>query len=96
MPMFIVVASVATAVTQQAIRDGLEYICVDTYCINKTSSAELSEAINSMMSWYEHAVVCYTHSADIPSDLDEAQLREFTDAGMAAVRSTAPWIHEWL
>jgi hypothetical protein len=62
--MFIVVASVATAVTQQAIRDGLEYICVDTYCINKTSSAELSEAINSMFAWYRQSSVCYVFLED--------------------------------
>jgi hypothetical protein len=28
-------------------------------CIDKTSSAELSEAINSMYRWYQEAVVCY-------------------------------------
>lgn len=31
-----------------AIRDGIKYIWIDTCCINKESSAELSEAINSM------------------------------------------------
>ncbi|KAH8198001.1 hypothetical protein TruAng_007826 [Truncatella angustata] len=33
---------------KQAKRDGLKYFWVDTCCIDKTSSAELSEAINSM------------------------------------------------
>jgi hypothetical protein len=28
--------------------DGYEYVWIDTCCIDKTSSAELSEAINSM------------------------------------------------
>ena len=37
---------------QQAIRDCIEWIWVDTICINKESSAELSEAINSMFKWY--------------------------------------------
>lgn len=32
----------------RALVDHLEYIWVDTCCINKESSAELSEAINSM------------------------------------------------
>jgi Heterokaryon incompatibility protein (HET) len=32
----------------QARRDGLQYFWVDTCCIDKSSSAELSEAINSM------------------------------------------------
>ncbi|KAK3707245.1 hypothetical protein LTR37_012246, partial [Vermiconidia calcicola] len=33
---------------EQAVVDGLDYVWVDTCCIDKTSSAELSEAINSM------------------------------------------------
>ena len=32
----------------QARKDGLKYIWIDTCCIDKNSSAELSEAINSM------------------------------------------------
>lgn len=49
----------------QARSDGLHYFWVDTCCINKTSSAELSEAINSMFSWYENAARCYVFLADI-------------------------------
>lgn len=33
---------------EQAKRDGLKHIWIDTCCIDKSSSAELSEAINSM------------------------------------------------
>jgi hypothetical protein len=50
----------------QAIRDKLEYVWVDTNCIDKTSSAELSEAINSMFTWYRNAAVCYVYLADTP------------------------------
>lgn len=52
----------------QALVDNLEYVWVDTNCINKDSSAELSEAINSMFSWYQNAVVCYVYLADAPDD----------------------------
>ncbi|GKT45435.1 vegetative incompatibility protein HET-E-1 [Colletotrichum spaethianum] len=45
--------------------DGLEYLWVDTNCIDKTSSAELSEAIKSMFAWYERAAVCITYLADV-------------------------------
>jgi hypothetical protein len=38
---------------QQARRDSLEYVWIDTCCIDKSSSAELSEAINSMWNWYQ-------------------------------------------
>ena len=33
--------------------------------IDKTSSAELSEAINSMYKWYEQADICYAYISDI-------------------------------
>jgi len=42
----------------------LEYIWVDTCCIDKSSSAELQEAINSMFRWYERAVTCYVYLED--------------------------------
>ncbi|KAI1337968.1 heterokaryon incompatibility protein-domain-containing protein [Xylariaceae sp. FL0016] len=44
---------------------GLDYVWVDTCCIDKKSSAELSEAINSMFSWYKNSQVCYAHLADV-------------------------------
>jgi hypothetical protein len=50
---------------QQAERDGLKYFWVDTCCIDKTSSAELTEAINSMFCWYENAHKCYVYLADV-------------------------------
>lgn len=45
---------------------GYRWIWIDTCCIDKTSSAELSEAINSMYRWYENATVCYAHIEDCP------------------------------
>ncbi|KAI3323417.1 heterokaryon incompatibility protein-domain-containing protein [Xylariaceae sp. AK1471] len=46
---------------------GLEYAWVDTCCIDKSSSAELSEAINSMFKWYEDAAVCFAYLSDLPT-----------------------------
>ncbi|KAL6415882.1 hypothetical protein AUP68_00088 [Ilyonectria robusta] len=43
---------------------GYTYIWIDTCCIDKSSSAELSEAINSMFAWYRDATVCYVYLAD--------------------------------
>ena len=53
---------------QQAFRDGYEYIWIDTCCINKESSAELSEAINSMFSYYSTAEICYAYLQDVFCD----------------------------
>ncbi|KAL1948065.1 hypothetical protein VTO73DRAFT_12140 [Trametes versicolor] len=38
----------------------------DACCIDKTSSAELSEAINSMYEWYRLSDMCYVYLADVP------------------------------
>ncbi|KAK4464055.1 heterokaryon incompatibility protein-domain-containing protein [Cladorrhinum samala] len=50
----------------------LGYVWIDTICINKNSSAELSEAINSMFEWYRASAVCYAYLSDVSSlpDLD--------------------------
>jgi hypothetical protein len=58
------------ACCQQALADGYEWVWVDTCCIDKSSSAELSEAINSMFRWYKEAAICYGYLADVPSDDD--------------------------
>ncbi|KIW99047.1 uncharacterized protein Z519_00710 [Cladophialophora bantiana CBS 173.52] len=50
---------------QQALDDGLDYIWVDTCNIDKSSSAELSETINSMFMLYKKAEVCYVYLADV-------------------------------
>lgn len=55
---------------QQAVKDGYGYIWIDTCCIDKSSSAELSEAINSMFRWYEMSEVSYTYLEDVPDGLD--------------------------
>lgn len=54
---------------REAMRHRLGYIWVDTCCIDKTSSAELSEAINSMYRWYEQAAVCFAYLEDVSPDL---------------------------
>ena len=51
-----------------AAREGWRYVWIDTCCIDKTSSAELSEAINSMFRWYQDAQVCYAYLADVSID----------------------------
>ncbi|KAI9148426.1 het domain [Paramyrothecium foliicola] len=45
---------------------GLDYVWIDTCCIDKTSSVELSEAINSMYRWYRDANICYSYLSDVP------------------------------
>jgi hypothetical protein len=49
---------------------GVSYAWVDTCCIDKSSSAELTEAINSMYAWYQKARVCYVYLSDMPAGAD--------------------------
>ena len=51
----------------KARNEGFDYAWIDTCCIDKTSSAELSEAINSMFQWYRDSAACYVYLGDVPS-----------------------------
>lgn len=43
---------------------GFSHIWIDSCCIDQKSSAELSESINSMYSWYENAGLCIAYLMD--------------------------------
>ncbi|KAI1078697.1 HET-domain-containing protein [Whalleya microplaca] len=63
-------------------KDGIAWIWIDTNCIDKASSAELTEAINSMYIWYQRSTVCYAYLHDVPDhDLgqDDA-LKQFRES----------------
>ena len=54
--------------TCQLARDrNIEYAWVDTCCIDKSSSAELTEAINSMFRWYRGSHICFVFLSDLLS-----------------------------
>ncbi|KAI1126974.1 heterokaryon incompatibility protein-domain-containing protein [Nemania abortiva] len=57
-----------------ASQHGLPYAWVDTCCIDKTSSAELSEAINSMFRYYQNAAFCIALISDLPNAPDGSGL----------------------
>jgi hypothetical protein len=59
---------------------GFGYVWIDTCCIDKTSSAELSEAINSMYRWYKEARVCFVYLEDVEAS------REITNPGLEHCR----------
>lgn len=64
---------------RQTLADNLKYIWVDTYCIDKSSSSELSEAINSMYTWYSEAECCYAYLNDVQiSQYDRASGKRLT------------------
>jgi hypothetical protein len=50
--------------------DSESSVRVNTVCIDKSSSAELSESINSMFQWYQIAKVCYAYLPDVSVAID--------------------------
>ncbi|KAI1734372.1 HET-domain-containing protein [Xylaria scruposa] len=57
----------------------LDYVWIDTICIDKTSSTELSEAINSMFNWYAAAEWCFVYFEDVESDGPPVVSRRVSD-----------------
>ncbi|KAK4225685.1 putative vegetative incompatibility HET containing-domain protein [Podospora fimiseda] len=52
-------------ICQIALDHGYNYVWVDTCCIDKSSSAELTESINSMFYWYSKADRCIAYLYDL-------------------------------
>ena len=48
-----------------AFEDGYSWIWIDGCCIDKSSSAELQEAINSMWNYYANSNICYVYMSDV-------------------------------
>jgi hypothetical protein len=75
---------------REALCSGLDYVWIDTCCIDKRSSAELSEAINSTFNWYERSAACYAYLADV-HDIMDLYVPEST----LAFRASKWWTRGW-
>lgn len=86
-----------TMACTQARLDELGHLWVDTCCIDKSSSAELQEAINSMYRWYADAAVCYVFMWDLsyecPYLTDHSGLAHYTDPSGS---EPTPWHQAFL
>ncbi|KAF8847351.1 HET-domain-containing protein, partial [Acephala macrosclerotiorum] len=58
----------------QSLKYDCRYLWVDTCCIDKSSSAELQEGINSMFRWYESAEICLAYLSDVSPNHDPGAL----------------------
>lgn len=65
---------------RRAEADSLQYFWVDTCCIDKSTSDELSAAINSMFRWYQRASKCYVYLSDVvvPEEVADAEALRIT------------------
>ena len=78
---------------QLAAKRGFPWAWIDTCCIDKRSSAELSQAINSMYRWYELSTECYVYLADVEFSVSELSLKHqseeafwYTPGGWSTLR----------
>ena len=67
---------------EKARLDGYAYCWIDTCCIDKRSSAELSEAINSMYKWYQNAEICFAYLNDVDRGDDMEPLCHLGGSGV--------------
>lgn len=68
---------------------GMAYAWIDTCCIDKSSSAELTESINSMYQWYAKAHECYAYISDV--DIQDLDTPESQDQFAASAWFTRGW-----
>ncbi|KAK7940928.1 uncharacterized protein PG986_013315 [Apiospora aurea] len=74
----------------QALRDGWDYLWADTLCIDKSSSSELSESINSMFKWYRDSAVCYAYLSDVLPDGGDFEKSRWFSRGWTLQELIAP------
>jgi hypothetical protein len=81
-----------TAFCDQARSHHFQYVWMDTCCIDKKSSAELGEAINSMYMWYKQAAVCivYLHDVDGRDDIQGISQSSWFTRGWTLQELIAP------
>ncbi|KAG6362695.1 hypothetical protein INS49_007788 [Diaporthe citri] len=73
-----------------AASEGHDWIWIDTCYIDKTSSAELSEAINSMYRWYQGSEICYVYLSD--ARLGDKELQKSGDESLGRLIQDSRWI----
>jgi hypothetical protein len=78
---------------EQAARDSLQYFWVDTCCIDKWKTPELSHSINSMFQWYKNAAKCYAFLLDVSAPTIDAQLHQ--DTWEASFRESRWFTRGW-
>lgn len=80
---------------EQAKRDGLRYFWVDSCCIKKSDSTELTESLNSMFRWYYRAERCYVYLSDVTSRKRKREDKNAQDAWEQAFRASEWFTRGW-
>jgi len=80
---------------EQATQDGLQYFWVDTCCIDKSDSTELTTAINSMFRWYRNAKKCYVYLTDVSTPGYDADVQANQSEWEADFRDSKWFTRGW-
>jgi hypothetical protein len=80
---------------KQAASDGIQHFWVDTCCIDKSSSAELTEALNSMFRWYRNADKCYVYLSDVLTSVQATNIQSPLETWEAAFRKSRWFSRGW-
>jgi hypothetical protein len=80
---------------EQATRDSLQYFWVDTCCIDKSDTDELTTAINSMFRWYRDAKKCYVYLADVSAPAHDGDVQLSQRIWEAAFRGSRWFTRGW-
>jgi hypothetical protein len=73
---------------------GFQWTWIDTCCIDKRSSAELSEAINSKFAWYKKSAECLVYLADFESE-DGTEIKDWSNKTLSQFRGSSWFKRGW-
>ena len=74
---------------------GFSWVWIDSCCIDKSNSAELSEAINSMWRYYQHATECLVYLSDVDPIHQPARKGRLTDHDFAILERSSWFTRGW-
>jgi Heterokaryon incompatibility protein (HET)/NACHT domain len=80
---------------KQAALHDLRYFWVDTCCIDQSNSAQLTEAINSMFSWYQKSEKCYVYLSDVSFDISHQDYQNPKPEWQAAFKKSRWFTRGW-
>ena len=80
---------------QLARQHGLQYLWLDTCCIDRSNPFELHEAINSMFRWYKDAARCYVHLSDVSAGIGATHDPSWRQTWESAFRHSRWFTRAW-
>ncbi|KAK6427225.1 hypothetical protein LTR81_000570 [Elasticomyces elasticus] len=72
----------------------VQWLWIDTCCVNQSSSVEVDEAVNTMFRWYSNADACLAYLADVHSADDQVEFEasEWFHRGWTLQELLAPYV----